>query len=124
MGWHWGTQKTNLTAEDNIFISVQSGGEGIGLGEGVVVEGSPGDDTAYLEGQNVFEYDFENRVLDYRLEGKIDTTSSNPARLAKVESEVVKGYSVVVPLTFGSYEGAQVVISLFDESGNLLQAIR
>ncbi len=93
-----GTEKTDLTAEGNIFVSVQQGGEGIGLGDGVAVEGSTDNDTAYLEGKNVFEYDFENRVMDYRLNGKIDTTSSNPARFARVDSDVVKGYSVVVPL--------------------------
>ncbi|MDR7869508.1 MAG: S-layer homology domain-containing protein [Tissierellaceae bacterium] len=115
-----GTEKTDLTATGNNFVTIQDGGEGIGLGNGVNVIG-PTDlktDIKYLKSNNNFDYAIGNKVMDYRLEGIIDTTSANPARLAKIS----QGYSVVVPLTVGTYQGATVVISLYDANDELMQA--
>lgn len=63
-----GTQTTTLTATGNTFVSVQDGGEGIGLGDGITVAGSSGDDVAYLEDNNTFFIPDENeaKVRDYR----------------------------------------------------------
>ena len=64
-----GTEKTNLTAEGNTFVSIKSGGEGIGLGENVnVIKDSTSEDVSYLVSKNTFSYSSGNKVKDYRLE--------------------------------------------------------
>ncbi len=69
-----GTQKTTLTATGNTFVSVQYGGEGIGLGDGVVIVGAetatPEEQVAYLAASNIFLYTADNagayHVRDWR----------------------------------------------------------
>lgn len=62
-----GTEKTDLTATGNTFVSIQDNGEGIGLGDGVVVIGADTeDDVNYLETNNTFNYSEGNKVVDYR----------------------------------------------------------
>ncbi len=64
-----GTEKTDVTITGNTFVSVKAGGEGIGLGGGVGVNGaSAGSYASYLESQNTFSYTVgaEAKVRDYR----------------------------------------------------------
>ncbi|MDD3366981.1 MAG: right-handed parallel beta-helix repeat-containing protein [Sphaerochaetaceae bacterium] len=63
-----GTESSDVTITNNTFESIAPGGEGIGLGEGVVMydaEGTAIDENA-LEDTNTFTYTEGNKVKDYR----------------------------------------------------------
>ncbi len=69
-----GTEKTTLNAIGNTFVSVKQGGEGIGLGTGVIVVGAETKENAkqvaLLESTNTFDYPADKivayHVRDYR----------------------------------------------------------
>ncbi|AGA70553.1 cell wall-binding protein [Desulfitobacterium dichloroeliminans LMG P-21439] len=88
-----GTQKTDLTATGNTFASIQAGGEGIGLGSGVMVIGSttPGEsaaDVSYLESNNTFSYGEGNKVKDYRL-AAVTSKEELETALANVNTTII-----------------------------------
>ena len=75
-----GTEKTDATITGNTFVSVKAGGEGIGLGAGVVVNGAALDAyKSYLESQNTFSYSAgsEAKVKDYRPAVGVVTNARN-----------------------------------------------
>lgn len=63
-----GTESSDVTITHNIFESIASGGEGIGLGVGVVMYdvGGTDIDENVLEDANTFTYTEGNKVKDYR----------------------------------------------------------